>query len=374
MEYLDTFAVGVGMKYYEMPDFTLQAGDIVEIGSNHMIFKDGKQIASVASKGDYYAKAIQLLDTFIHDNTHQLIGDGYVFLQNDEIYEFLGDEHHMVKGEVIYSMGGISIIYLATVPEELLDDDDDATYVLTELGRQLAEQLETHIKCEEPHLTASHYEVRKEDSHMDNIFGKIGFGKCTDSRFALSMNGIAVRQSSGKFVVYNPDTNEFVDTENLLLNIQDALFVLPAINVEIGDTIIHEGKPYYITDTKHGIKAVSYEDCVEATLIPKTTMFGLKYFTKVFSIFGDNFAATGDLFSNPMMLMALMDNKNADLSKLMLFSTLGNNENMNPMFLSLLLKDGNTDLSTIAMMSMFNGGKNPFTPSNKKKATDKDAQ
>ena len=94
-------------------------------------------------------------------------------------------------------------------------------------------------------------------------------------------------------------------------------------------------------------------------------MFGLKYFTKVCSLFGDNFAATGELFSNPMMLMTLISGEgNMDLSKLMLFSSLSKGEGFNnPMLMSMLLKDDSkSDLSTFAMMSMLGNGTNPFAP------------
>ena len=209
---------------------------------------------------------------------------------------------------------------------------------------------------------------------MDNVFGKMGFGKYLGNRFALSMNGIAVKQdNTDKFVVYNKETNEFVDVTDLLFNIKNALFVLPTVDIHQGDIVLHNEKPYYIVSTKDEIKAVSYEDCTQTILIPKTTMFGLKYFTKVFSLFGDNFASEGELFSNPMMLMALMDNKDTDLSKMLLMSSLGKgNMESNPMLMAMLLKDGkDLDLSTFAMMSMFNGKTNPFNPKTPKNPVEK---
>ena len=157
----------------------------------------------------------------------------------------------------------------------------------------------------------------------------------------------------------------------LLFNIKDALFVLPAMEIKAGDTVLHEGKPYFIVDTTNEIKAVSYEDCTQTVLIPKTTMFGLKYFTKVFSMFGDNFASTGELFSNPMMLMALINgDANNDTSKLLLLSSLSKGDiASNPMLMATLLKgDGKLDLSTVMMMSMMNGNNNPFTPKKNKTA------
>ena len=103
-------------------------------------------------------------------------------------------------------------------------------------------------------------------------------------------------------------------------------------------------------------------------------MFGIKYFQKVFSMFGDNFAANGDLFSNPMMLMALMDGGSNDLTQLMLLNSLNKGElGNNPMALAMLLKNdkGNDNLSAIALMSIFNNGASPFTPK-KNKTTKED--
>ena len=106
-------------------------------------------------------------------------------------------------------------------------------------------------------------------------------------------------------------------------------------------------------------------------------MFGLKYFTKVFSMFGDNFAASGELFSNPMMLMALMGEDNdTDFGKFLLMSSMSKGDlASNPMLMTFLMKDGKSDLSTLAMMSMFSNGNNPFattTVATKKKPADKE--
>ena len=48
------------------------------------------------------------------------------------------------------------------------------------------------------------------------------------------MNGIAVAQeSTGKYVVYNKENNEFVDVTNTLIDIKDALFILPAVDINV---------------------------------------------------------------------------------------------------------------------------------------------
>lgn len=297
----------------------------------------------------------------------------------------LADKLGLDSGVVVATKDDLVAVYLGVV--ELTDDIETAYvedypyedkcdllqeteyYRLTEKGLKYLAELEA-MRNEDEHACVCP-EEREENSTMDNLFGNLGFGKIKGNRFKLSMNGIAVEQATGKYVVYNKDNNEFVDVTNTLFDIKDALFLLPAVEVNVGDTVLHEGKAYYIVDTTNEIKAVSYEDCTQTVLIPKSTMFGIKYFQKVFSMFGDNFAATGDLFSNPLMLMALMDGKNSDLTQLMLLSSLNKGElGNNPMALAMLLKGdkGSDSLSTIALMSMFNNGTNPFTPK-KTKAT-----
>lgn len=311
----------------------------------------------------------------------------------------------ITSGIVCYVNNGKMVIYTGVI--ELNDkigttevgvlingtvsDIKEEYYSITDEGlkylKELEEDLEEHIESILPNCLAyadkQENEItkqactmsceREERESMDNLFGNLGFGKYKGARFKLSMNGIAVYQpSTGKYAVYNKDNNEFVDATNLLFDIKDALFLLPAVEVNVGDTVIHEQKPYFIVDTENEIKAVSYEDCTQTVLIPKTTMFGIKYFTKVFSMFGDNFAATGDLFSNPMMLMALIEGKSSDLTQLMLFSSMSKGDlGSNPMALAMMLKGDNGDdsLSTIALMSMLNNGTNPFAPKKKETKT-----
>jgi len=275
----------------------------------------------------------------------------------------------VAQGTVVYTKNDLAVIYLGVRALPLACAQQTIQEVLQEKSQQSLKCLK-EILSESQHTCAP--EEREESSTMDNLFGNMGFGKLHDCRFKLSMNGIAVAQPNGHFVVYNKDNNEFVDVSNTLFDFKDALFLLPAVEVNVGDTILHENKPYYIVNTTNEIKAVSYEDCTQTVLIPKSTMFGIKYFNKIFSMFGDNFAATGDLFSNPMMLMALLNGKDGDLSQLLLLNSMSNGDlNSNPMALAMLLKGGKGDdsLSTIALMSMFNNGANPFAPKKAKANT-----
>ena len=387
---MDAYAVVVGLEYYDTPDFYLKAHDFVSISDTGIVRLENSQVGSIAKQEKYYDEAENILDTLLEYNTYNLVGEDYCFFEREDINEFFSDESGFSIAQVVYADKKKAIVYLGTGMSNDFFPEDEESYELTDLGREILSILEDcpgaqcSIEYEEEiqETTCDFSEMvsveRKEENIMDNVFGKFGFGKCQDSRFSLSINGIAVRQAStGKFVVYNKDNNEFVDTTDMLINIKDALFLLPAVEVNVGDTIIHEGKPYYIIDTRNEIKAVSYDECTQTVLIPKSTMFGLKYFTKVFSMFGDNFAASGELFSNPMMLMALMGEDNdTDFGKFLLMSSMSKGDlASNPMLMTFLMKDGKSDLSTLAMMSMLSNGNNPFattTVATKKKPADKE--
>lgn len=385
MAKLDAFAVAVGLEYYGSNEEYLTAGDEVVITSSNMVMKDGKQFGSIAKQEKYYDIALDSLQTLVDYETIELQGDDFVVLNGDDINELIRDNiFEDAIGTITYTDNKIALVYLGTADEDFFfpeeEFDEDVCYALTEKGEALAKALSatgeafTSLEDDLLNTICELAEERKEEKTMDNVFGKFGFGKLNDNRFALSINGIAVRQhNTNKFVVYNKENNEFVDTTDMLINIKDALFVLPSVDIAAGDTIIHEDKPYYIVSVGNEIKAVSYDDCTQTVLIPKTTMFGIKYFTKVFSLFGDNFAATGELFSNPMMLMTLINGEgNTDISKLLLLSSLSKGDlASNPMAMAMLMKDGNSDFSTLAMMSMLNGS-NPFAKTTKKTTTTKE--
>ena len=310
---------------------------------------------------------------YVKETIEQLRKDGLVpstYPQTSFISKEVIELADYQYGVIQATLDNLAIVYVCSTDanelERMVDDylDSQATFQLTEKGLKYLAELEEAAR-EADRAENVCLDERKENSTMDNLFNNMGFGKLRNARFKLSMNGIAVSQDSGKYVVYNKDNNEFVDVTNTLLDIKDALFLLPAVEVNPGDTVLHEDKAYYIVSTANNeIKAVSYEDCTQTVLIPKSTMFGVKYFTKVYSLFGDNFAADGDLFSNPMMLMALMNGGNSDLTQLMLLSSMSKGDfASNPMALAMLMKGDKSEdsLSTIALMSIFNKGANPFT-------------
>lgn len=341
------YGVIVGLQYYTHPE--LYAGDTVEIAEHNFVYSAGHQIGALAANAKFYDQADDIMEILTRDGVVETYGQDYIIIGPEDIRELIGE---YTTGTISYVDNKIAIVYLGNIDEDELYPEEDLFYCLTDKGYDYLTNCDACGLCD----------TEREDTNMDTMFGR-GFGKCTDNRFALSMNGIAVRQAgSDKFVVYDKENNEFVDSTNTLLDIKDALVILPTVELSVGDLVIHEGKPYYIIGTGREIKAVSYDDCTQTILIPKSTLFGIKYFTKVFSIFGDNFAATGEIFNNPMMLMSLINGDRTDMSKLLMFNAMSKGDFANnPMAMAFLMNgnNGGDDFSKFAMLSMMTG-KNPF--------------
>ena len=203
-------------------------------------------------------------------------------------------------------------------------------------------------------------ETEKEDKGMFSNLGS-SFGKIDSRQFRLSINGLTVLGKDDKYYTFNPDTRELVEvTTGFFDDMKDLLFLMPTTELEVSDIILHQGKPYYITKvSENTVKGVDFEDAVESVLIPKTNVFGIKYYTKVFNCLGTNNVLGSDIASNPMMAYALMGGKDFDLSKMMMFQALsGNNKGLtdfseNPvMLMALMSNEKGGELSDFAKMQV----------------------
>ncbi len=207
-------------------------------------------------------------------------------------------------------------------------------------------------------------DVLEEEKPKEEIgmFGKLDFGKVNTEQFRLSINGLAVRGKDSKYQTFNPETRELIEvTTGFFDDMKDLLFIMPATGLEVGDVILHQNKPYFITEAGDTVRGIDYEDAIESVLVPKTNVFGMKYYTKVFNCLGsNNILGNTDIASNPMMLYGLMGGNDFDISKLMMFQAMsGQGKGVadfseNPMMLMALMSNekGGSDISNFAKMQM----------------------
>lgn len=220
--------------------------------------------------------------------------------------------------------------------------------------------------------TPSIKSYKKGDSIMkkttNKLFANLIPAFVTDGSIALSSTGaLAVRrQATGDFVRYDAAQGAIVNEENLVLDLGiDKMFILmPSKDVVAGDIVKVDNGYFAVTGITDGnVKGINLNDGTAKTLIPeKNIILGAMNYFVVKNMFGGlTGTSTGaDFASNPLMLMALAGNGgDTDLSKMLLFSTLGQGGGdimSNPMMLMALAGDGDMDMSKMLMFSMLGKG------------------
>ena len=309
----------------------------------------------------------------------------FVAKKDGRIVYIWDNERNIYLDNTIVEVKAANGEYIIVAPSEesqyLIGESIDQEPSIEELLKGLLGDTENDMACEkccDAERKCTVAEENKEEKKVKeetNMFSNLGssFGKIGSDQFRLSINGLAVKGKDGKYITFNPETRELVEvTTGFFDDMKDLLFLMPTTELEVGDIILHQNKPYYITVSKDNVvKGIDFEDAIESTLVPKTNVFGMKYYTKVFNCLGTNNILGTDIASNPMMAYALMGGKDFDLSKIMMFQALsGQGKGIadfseNPIMLMALMsnENGKNDLSDFAKMQILSG------LSNKKKPT-----
>ena len=309
----------------------------------------------------------------------------FVAKKDGRIVYIWDNERNIYLDNTIVEVKAANGEYIIVAPSEesqyLIGESIDQEPSIEELLKGLLGDTENDMACEkccDAERKCTVAEENKEEKKVKeetNMFSNLGssFGKIGSDQFRLSINGLAVKGKDGKYITFNPETRELVEvTTGFFDDMKDLLFLMPTTELEVGDIILHQNKPYYITVSKDNVvKGIDFEDAIESTLVPKTNVFGMKYYTKVFNCLGTNNILGTDIASNPMMAYALMGGKDFDLSKIMMFQALsGQGKGIadfseNPIMLMALMsnENGKNDLSDFAKMQILSG------LSNKKKTT-----
>ena len=352
-----------------------------------------KELISLVFNATSFAKELSIGDTVLlsHRNGEYSIWDGsneyskhqIVSVNTDEVDSLIkfvasklnasliiwDNEYNYYLNDTMVEVKGLTNDYVVVVPCEscqeaiLTEEDEKENECIADFfGDLLEECCETARDYENSLKTCVTKEEEKEETN--NMFSELGssFGKINTNQFRLSINGLAVKGKDGKYVTFNPETHELVEvTTGFFDEMKDLLFIMPATELEVGDIILHQNKPYYITSVREGnVKGIDFEEAVENTLIPRTNVFGIKYYTKVFNCLGTNNILGSDMTSNPMMAYALMGGKDFDLSKVMMFQALSGQGNgiadfsENPIMLMALMSNekGGGEISDFAKMQV----------------------
>ena len=197
------------------------------------------------------------------------------------------------------------------------------------------------------------FKPKKENDNMKGF--NFDFGPCTNDNVRMSMYGLAVKNAAGTYVSYNAKSKEIVDVDILNFDGGKYMYKMPVAlsQVAVGDVVIHNRKPMFVIDADLPGKNLTVVDvCAgeQKQIIPTVNMFGFNFITKIVSLMdmcgGANTATADQPFGN--MLPLLMMN--------------GDSKNIDPMLMAMLMvpgsmSEGNMFSNPMMLYALMSGDK-----------------
>jgi hypothetical protein len=188
---------------------------------------------------------------------------------------------------------------------------------------------------------------------MKNIFKNFDFGTVSGH---LSHLGIAIKNKMGEMVSYDTDKDEIVNVDLIDIDAKGMIFKMPCAikDIEKGDIIIHNGVPVFVIDDYPNASHIQVIDVAageKKTILPTKSMFGFDFVTKMVSMidFTGMGASEDNPFGNliPLMLMCGDGGLKENLIPMMFLMNQTNGENQgtsafdmsNPLLLMALMQD-----------------------------------
>ena len=189
---------------------------------------------------------------------------------------------------------------------------------------------------------------KEEKQNMEN------FGSYTGNSLRLSPYGIAVKNKTGKWVSYNPESKRLFDVDilNVEIDVSKMFFKVPkAISaVSVGDIILHNGNPVFVEEIKDNkFMVINPYEGTEVTILPAVSPFGFDYIIAIVSLTDYMPAAdANNPFGNLLPFLIGKDNQNLGL----ILALSGGIDKIDPMMLALM--SGGDNIGLILAMSQLN--------------------
>ena len=207
--------------------------------------------------------------------------------------------------------------------------------------------------------------TEKEFNNMKKIFGTY-FGKFDTASIAMSLYGMAVKDTTGRHVTYKD--GEIMDVSEFIIPNMNYFFAMPTAisEIRVNDIILHQDKPMMcIKGNDDGsIRAIDFTTQEIKDIMPKKNPFGFNFVTKIVCPFGENSfmmegfgADPSNPFGNMLPMMMLMDGKsgakdNSDMLMMAMMMSNGADFTSNPMLMYMMMKDGESSIDPMMLMLM----------------------
>ena len=178
------------------------------------------------------------------------------------------------------------------------------------------------------------------------------FGPYYNDNIRLSPYGMAVKNSSGKWVSYDPKTCQLIDAEvfNFQIDTAKVFYKIPKATSEVvaGDIFLYKDRPVFVEKVRDDGKfeVIDPYEGTAVTILPLTSPFGFNYTTVIVSITDYLPKASAD---NPFgsLLPFIMGSDNNLLPMLMMMK---DDEEIDPMMMAMMC--GRDGMSALAVMMM----------------------
>lgn len=226
-------------------------------------------------------------------------------------------------------------------------------------------ELDDALATKEDKKSLNSEEKTKENDKMKGF--NFDFGPCTNNAVKMSLYGLAVKNSTGTWVSYDPKSETIIDVDVLNFDGAKYLYKMPVAikDIAVGDVVVHMGKPMFVVGATakslHVVDPISGE---RKEIMLTRSPFGFDFATKIVNFLGnfmDSAATPDNPFGNMWMLM-LAGNDAATNSMLPLMLMAQNNSTFDPTMMYLLMMndpngkpDGNKDF--LPLLFMMNANK-----------------
>ena len=211
--------------------------------------------------------------------------------------------------------------------------------------------------------------TEKEFNNMKKIFGTY-FGKFDTASIAMSIYGMAVKDTTGRHVTYKD--GEIMDVSEFVIPNMNYFFAMPTAisEIRVNDIILHQDKPMMcIKGNDDGsIRAIDFTTQEIKDIMPKKNLFGFNFVTKIVCPFGENSfmmdgfgADSSNPFGNMLPMMMLMDDKDdtkddtkdkTDMLMMAMMMSNGADFTSNPMLMYMMMSDGESAIDPMMLMLM----------------------
>lgn len=204
----------------------------------------------------------------------------------------------------------------------------------------------------------------KEEKEDKTMFNTYNLGPCTNDKIRMSPYGIAVQNTVGSWVSYDPARGAVIDVDIFNFDGRKFLYKIPVAlkDIAIGDVIIHNRVPMFVVSIDGGaVVAIDPLNGEMKTILPTRNMFGFDFTVKVVSLFDFNKSnPTADTPFGDLLPLFMLDDKD-EIDPMIMCLMMQNGTNnafaSNPMMLYMLMdKDGKND-NLLPLMLMMGGNK-----------------